>query len=210
MGLASILTGKWFSRLVLISCIVCSVAIYFVFKNMEFIVHGQLYYFGLIFSAEWADSYRVFTWLLFVFLGVPIALSGLALASSFLIRANTSEREHIVPQRAGPPRGITKVGNMGSPQSRSVQHSRLDQKDLKDNEPDTKTHAADNGNILGMSCPECNKVFGRALVMLDFRSGSNKMISVCPYCNHVLGFTGEEKNKDDDFHVGSQDKKLLH
>ena len=210
MGLASILTSKWFSRLVLISCIVCSVSIYFVFKNMEFIVHGQLYNFGLIFSAEWADSYRVFTWLLFVFLGLPTALSGLALASSFLIRANMSERERIVPQKAGPPRGVTKVDHIGSQQSRSVQHSRPAQQSRQVNEPARRTNAADNGNILGMSCPECNKVFGRALVMLDFRSGSNKMISVCPYCNHVLGYTGEEKTKNDDVLVGSQDKKLLH
>jgi len=204
MGLASMLTGKWFSRLVLVSCIVCSVAIYFVFKNMEFIVHGQLYYFGLIFDAEWADSYRVFTWLLFVFLGVPTALSSLALASSFFIRANLSERERIVPQKTGPPRGVTKVGYIGSQQSRPVQQSHQAQESVR------KTNTrVDNGNCVGISCPDCKKVFGRALVMLDFRSGSNRMVSVCPYCNHVLGYTSEEKTRDDGFVVGSQDKKIL-
>jgi hypothetical protein len=204
MGLTSMLTGKWFTRLVLVCFIVCSVSIYFVFKNMEFIVHGQLYDFGLIFSAEWADGYRVFTWLLFACLIVPTALSSIALASSFLIKTKMSEREHVVPHKAGPPRGITKVGYIGSQKHRPVQQSR------QVKEPSRKTtNADDNGNILGMSCPECNKVFGRALVMLDFRSGSNKMISVCPYCNHVLGFTGEEKTKKDDVLVRSQDKKIL-
>jgi hypothetical protein len=117
---------------------------------MEFIVHGQLYDFGLIFSAEWADVYRVFTWLLFACLIVPTALSSIALASSFLIKTKMSEREHIVPQKAGPPRGITKVGYIGSPKHRPVKQSR------QVKEPARKTtNADDNGNILGMSleCP---------------------------------------------------------
>ena len=84
MGLKSILTSKWLIRLVLVCWIVCGASIIVVFKNMEFIVHGQLYDFGLIFSAEWADPYRIFTWLIFVFVGVPAALSGIALISSFL------------------------------------------------------------------------------------------------------------------------------
>ena len=204
MDLASMLTGKWFTRLVLVSCIVCSVSIYFVFKNMEFIVHGQLYHFGLVFSPEWADGYRVFTWLIFVCVSVPTALSSLVLASSFLNVAKMSEAEHIVPQKAGPARGVTKVGYIKSQQHRPVQQSRQVQ------EPARKTIGrVDNGNCLGMSCPECKKVFGRALVMLDFRSGSNRMVSVCPYCNHVLGYTGEEKTKNDAFLAGSQDKKIL-
>jgi|GEM_PF-1136961 len=204
MGLQSMLTSKWFTRLVLVSFMVCSVSIYFVFKNMEFIVHGQLYDFGLIFSPEWADSYRVFTWLIFLCLGVPMALSGLAIASSFLNVEQMPERERIVPQKTGPPRGVTKVGYIGSQQSRPVQQSHQAQESVR------KTNTrVDNGNCVGISCPDCKKVFGRALVMLDFRSGSNRMVSVCPYCNHVLGYTSEEKTRDDGFVVGSQDKKIL-
>ena len=68
MGLKRLLSGKWFTRLVLTSWIMCAVAIFVVFKNMELIVHGQLYYYGLVFSPEWADGFRVFTWLVFLFL----------------------------------------------------------------------------------------------------------------------------------------------
>lgn len=200
MGLASMLTGKWFTRLVFISCMVCSVAIYFAFKNMEFIVHGQLYDFGLIFSAAWADGYRVFTWMVFLFLGVPTALSALALASSFL-------KVKEIPKIA-PPKGVTKVGYIGLKKSRPVQNSsvrqpRPVQQTRQPQRPNTVTaKATDDGNLLGMSCPECKKVFGRALVMLDFRSGSNRMVSVCPYCNHVLGYTDEEKAKHSGLQVG--------
>ena len=204
MGFTSMLTGKWFTRLVLVSCIVCSISIYVVFKNMEFIVHGQLYDFGLIFSAEWADGYRVFTWLVFACVGVPLALSSLALASSFLNVAEIPKREHIVPERTGPPRGVTKVGYIGSQPKRPVQQPRQTQEPVRET-----ISRVDNGNCVGISCPECKKVFGRALVMLDFRSGSNRMVSVCPYCNHVLGYTSEEKGKDDGFRVGSPDRKIL-
>ncbi len=210
MGLTSMLTGKWFTRLVLVSCVVCSISIYVVFKNMEFIVHGQLYDFGLIFSPEWADGYRVFTWLVFACVGVPLALSSLALASSFLHVAEVPERKHVAPQRTGPPRGVTKVGYIGSKQTRPVQQSRPVQQTRQAQEPVRQTISrVDNGNCVGIVCPECKKVFGRALVMLDFRSGSNRMVSVCPYCNHVLGYTSDEKANSDGFRVGSPDKKIL-
>jgi hypothetical protein len=200
MSLKSMLTGKWFTRIVLISWIVCAASILVVLKNMEFIVHGQLYDFGLIFSPEWADAYRVLTWMIFICAGVPMALSGIALASSFLNVEEIQERERIVPQKAGPPRGVVGVG---SPQARPTQQTRQVQQPAR--EPVTR---ADNGNCVGISCPECKKVFGRALVMLDFRSGSNRMVSVCPYCNHVLGYTSEEKSKDNGFRVASPDKSI--
>jgi len=201
MSLKSMFTNKWFTRLVMISWITCAVSILVVFKNMELIVHGQLYDFGLVFSPDWADGYRVFTWLIFLCLGVPMALSGLALASSFLNVEEIPEREKIVPQKVGPPRGVAKVG---SPQARQTLQTRQVQQPVR--EP---VRRADIGNCVGILCPECKKVFGRALVMLDFRSGSNRMVSVCPYCNHVLGYTNDEKSKNEEFHVESPDKRIV-
>jgi hypothetical protein len=195
MGLKGMLSGKWFTRLVLIAWIICGVSILVVFKNMELIVHGQLYNYGLVFSADWADAYRVLTWLIFVFLGLPMALSGLALASSFLKAEQAPKREHVVPQRAGPPRGITKV----EPRKPVAEAPRKVEMPRR----------LDNGNCVGISCPQCKKVFGRALVMLDFRSGSNRMVSVCPYCNHVLGYTSDGKSVNDSVYVAPPDKKLV-
>jgi len=184
----------------------CAVAIYFVFKNMEFIVHGQLYNFGLVFNPEWADGYRVLTWMVFVCLGLPMALSGIALASSFF---KVEEPRNMVPQRTRPPLGVTKVGYTASQQARSVQQTGSTQQTRQVQEPARETDSRfDNGNCVGISCPKCKKVFGRALVMLDFRSGSNRMVSVCPYCNNVLGYTNEEKAKSDSFHVATPDEKV--
>jgi hypothetical protein len=200
MSLKSFLTSKWFTRLVFVSWIVCAILIIIVFKNMEFIVHGQLYDYGLVFSPAWADGYRVLTWMVFVCAGVPLALSGVALATSFLNVEESvpaQERKASVHLRAGPPRGITKVA---SPQARSTQQAR------QVKEPVVR---ADIGNCVGISCPECKKVFGRALVMLDFRSGSNRMISVCPYCNAVLGYTGAKQSNDDSVYVDGSDKRVV-
>ena len=194
MGLKRLLSGKWFTRLVLTSWIMCAVAIFVVFKNMELIVHGQLYYYGLVFSPEWADGFRVFTWLVFLFLGLPMALSGLALVSSFFKVGQAPKRENVVPKRVGPPRGVIKVES--PPIAREVPR-RVE-----------TGNGISNGN--GTSCPNCKKSFSRALIMLDFRGGKNRMVNVCPYCNSFLGYTTEEKVANESYHVATPEKKTIY
>ena len=191
MGLKRMLSGNWFTRLVLISWIICAVSILVVFKNMELIVHGQLYYYGLNFSPDWADPYRIFTWLIFLCLGLPMTLSGLALVSSFL-KVEVPKKENIVPQRLGPPRGVTKV------ESRQM---------VKEAPRRVENGSVNNG---GISCSHCNRVFGRALVMLDFHGGKNQLVSVCPYCNHILGNSNDIKDTSENFNVATPDKKIMH
>jgi hypothetical protein len=84
LDLKRALRGHWFNRLVLITWIISGVCIFIFLKNIEFVVHGQLYNHGLLFSSEWADPYNFFAWGIYLSLGLPIALSGIALASAFL------------------------------------------------------------------------------------------------------------------------------
>lgn len=42
-------------------------------------------------------------------------------------------------------------------------------------------------NSMMINCPNCNRVFGRPMNMLDFSSGKTRLVNVCPYCNQVLG-----------------------
>jgi len=193
MGLKRMLSGKGFTRLVMISWIICAVSILVVFKNMELIVHGQLYYYGLVFSSDWAVPYRIFTWLLFLCLGLPMALSGVALVSSYFKVEEVPKRENATPQRIGPPRGVVKVE---APQIVKEVPVRVE-----------NSNSVSNGS--GISCPNCQRVFGRALVMLDFRGGKNRMVSVCPYCNTILGYTGEERVANESFQVATPDKKII-
>ena len=140
---------------------------------MELIVHGQLYYYGLHLSPDWADPYRIYTWLIYLCLGLPMALSGLALVSSFLKVEKAPEQKYIIPPRLSPQQTIAKV----EPQQ------------IIREEP-KRVENSTNG---GISCPHCKKVFGKALVMLDFHGGENQLVSVCPYCNHVLGKNSQVK-----------------
>jgi hypothetical protein len=200
MGLRSILASKWFFRLVIVGWIACAASIIAVFKNMEFIVHGTLYDYGLIFSAEWADSYRVLTWLIYLCVGLPATLSVIALFSSFLKVERNPKLNLAGHRKAEKSRVVTKLG--------SEQSRQLHQESHVEKPTGEAIRRADNGNCVGISCPECKKVFGRALVMLDFRGGTNRMVSVCPYCNYVLGNTAEEENKDEEFYVNFSEKKI--
>jgi uncharacterized Zn-finger protein len=186
VGLKRITSGNWFIRFVLISWIMCGVFIYFLFKDMELIVHGQLYYYNLIFSPEWADPYRLYTWLIYLCLGLPMALSGIALVSSFLKDDKVPERIQIVPQKASSPLGPVKV---------------VSQREV--------VKGGESSNREELSCPHCKKVFSKPLVMLDFQCGKSQLVSVCPYCNHVLENANPPKSANQDFHVGTSDEKIM-
>jgi uncharacterized Zn-finger protein len=171
MGLKHVLNNSWFTRLVLLSSIVSGVVIFVIFKNMEYIVHGQLYYYGLVFSPDWADPYRIYTWLIYVSLGLPMVLSGIALASSFLNAEKvTSERNAATQKPILQP--IVAEG-----QSQQIELGRTE---------------VNNSNV-EIVCPQCGKAFGKALVMLDFHEGKNRLVSICPYCSHALGQTNDAK-----------------
>jgi hypothetical protein len=187
MSLERVLSGKWFTRLVLIIWITCAVFVFVLFKNMELIVHGQLYYYGLRFSPDWADPYRIYTWLLYLCLVLPTALSGLALVSSFIKTEKVPEKQNTIPQRIRSQPVMVKV------------ESRLA----------VRPERVENVDGDRISCPHCKKVFGRALVMLDFRNGKNRMVSVCPYCNYVLGNTSDERGFDENVHMAQPDEKTI-
>jgi hypothetical protein len=191
MGLKRMLCSNWYIRIVLISWIISAVSIYILFKNMELIVHGQLYYYGLVLSPDWADPYRIYTWLIYVSLGVPVVLSGPALVSSFLKIKKTPEKE----VRTTQPSLSQGIGKMES-------------KKIVKNVPKKVENGNGNGNGCGISCPRCKKVFGKALVMLDFHGGKNQLVSVCPYCNYILGNPRDEKATSTS--LADSDKKIIH
>jgi uncharacterized Zn-finger protein len=181
--------GKSFLRFVFIIWFIGAVIILVLFKNMELIVHGQLYNYGLVFSPEWADPYRVFTWWIYICLGTQMALSGIALVSTFLEAEEAPESKSGVQQSVKQPQ-VVKAG------SRPVVRET----------PKT----VENNNVSGITCPYCKKVSSRALVMLDFSGGKNRLVSVCPYCNKVLGINSKEKNTNDNVSVVPLGEKITH
>jgi hypothetical protein len=194
LGIRQALSGRWFTRIALISWLISGVSIFVLLKDIELIVHGQLYYYGLVFNAAWADPYRFYTWMIFLCLGVPMALSGVALIFSFSKINKVPEKKIAVTQKVAVPQPVPQ----GVSQTQQQPVRRVPQ-------------MVESVNGGGISCPHCHKVFSRALVMLDFRGGKHKLVSVCPYCNYVLGNTSEEKRPDSSVQVAgsaSHDEKV--
>ncbi len=73
----------WFSRAILISCIMSALLALLLVSKIDGIIHGQLYNYGLEFSNDWASPYWTLTSLLYVSLGLFIALSATLIATSF-------------------------------------------------------------------------------------------------------------------------------
>jgi hypothetical protein len=202
MDMKRMLRGSWFVRLVLAIWIVCAVSIIVLFRNMELIVHGELYYYGLVFDPAWAEPYRLFTWLIYLCLGLPMVLSGIALISSFFNVEEAEQKETAVIRKATTRMGVIKR------ESRQVTEDPIRVQTVNElakeveiaKETPESIEGVEESPVLaqnvksvtnGTSCPHCKKIFSRALVMLDFRGGKNRLVSVCPYCNYVLGTSGQ-------------------
>lgn len=65
----------WFVRVVLVLWLVSAVFVVYLLVKVDWIVHNQLYDFGLQFSLDWALGYWAVVRAIFVFLAVPIFLS---------------------------------------------------------------------------------------------------------------------------------------
>jgi uncharacterized Zn-finger protein len=162
-------------RVVLVLWLVSSGFALFLLSRIDWIVHSQLYDYGLQFSLDWAVSYWAFVRLVYVCLAVPLVLSVVVLVFGFV---NRGDGEKFVPKSVE-----TK------PSGGRVQPLRE--------------------NHMVISCPNCKRVFGKPLVMLDFSGGKTRLVNVCPYCNHVLG-DADEKESDSDVGVVDLNKRVVH
>jgi hypothetical protein len=148
----------WFIRLVLALWFVSSLFGAFILYQLNGVVHGTLYNYGLQFSSNWAEPYWNLERLLYVCLFVPSSLGGFALGFDLW-------RSHVVRVPT-----VKRAENNVAPGKVS---------------PHVQTAARDNS--MTISCPKCRALFGRPMNMLDFSSGKAQLINVCPYCNQVLG-----------------------
>ncbi len=84
LNLKAALSHSKYKILVLAVSIACASTVYFLLTRIDLIVHGQLYTYGLIFNAEWADPYRTLMWSIYGCLLAPAALSGAVLIVSLI------------------------------------------------------------------------------------------------------------------------------
>jgi hypothetical protein len=163
----------------------------FLLNNIDLIVHGDLYNYGLQMSTDWASPYWTYLRLNYVLLGVPMALSIFAIGVGFI-----GKNKRV-------------AANVAKPQPKPQRVFRKQSEQKRDNRAKIKTAPRENGAML-VSCPNCKKVFGRPLVMLNFEGGKTRLCNVCPYCNYMLGCTENEKKSNSDFQIAARDKKLVY
>ena len=60
MNFKDFLNSKWLVRILLVAWIVTAGVGLYMLNNLDMIVHGTLYEFGLQFSNLWADSYWMY------------------------------------------------------------------------------------------------------------------------------------------------------
>ena len=184
-----------FNRLVMVVLVVwiasAALGIYLL-TRFDTLVHGQLYNFGLKFDHAWADTYYLYAQLMYIALGVPIALSVFSILIGF--KRETGKAPAPAPKQELKPK-------LTQPQPQPVVCE----------ERKAKVKEVNNGdNSMVISCPSCKKVFSRPLVMLNFEDGKTRLVNVCPYCNHVLGNAENEQTPKSDFQIADEDKKLTH
>jgi len=174
----------WFVRVVLVLWLVSAVFVLFLLGRIDWIVHGELYGYGLQFSPEWAVPYWGVLRAIQLFLAVPVVFSVVCLGLDVW--------SCIKDRRGG--RGVAGV----------------ERKPVASVKPLKKSVREVVGeNHMLVSCPKCHKVFSKPLVMLDFSGGKTRLVNVCPYCNHVLG-SAEEAEKEGIGVFDLEEKKVEH
>jgi len=151
--------------------IISGVTMLFSLNVIDMIVNNELYDFGLQLSADWLMPYWTYMRLNYALLGISLVLSFLALAVG-LSRRNEQLQENVItdPQKHQP---IT-------------QRNTLRQKERNLPQAD---------GIIMISCSACGKEFSRPMVSLSFEEGKNRLVNVCPYCNHILEDEDEQPQK---------------
>jgi hypothetical protein len=116
---------------------------------------------------------------MYISLGVPIALSFAAILIGFKSINEKTPTTPTVKPKLAQPQPVTRPQLKPAIRTQSPAVARQELR--------TQGVKAKAENTTGVTCPNCKKVFGRPLVMLNFEDGKNSLVNVCPYCSHVLG-----------------------
>jgi hypothetical protein len=190
----------------------CAAFGYLLLTRIDLVVNGRLYYFGLIFSAEWADPYRTYMQLIYVCLVLPIVFSGLSLFFSFkakeavkpkpIAREEMKEAEPEIPQTVKPKPIAREEMKEAEPEiPQTVKPKPIAREEMKEAEPEIpqtvkpkpiareemkEAVIRDDNAITVTLCPNCKKAFSTPIVKIDFSSGKPRLVNACPDCDHVL------------------------
>ena len=96
MDFKSLLNNNWLDRVIIVAWILSAVLVIFMLTNLDVIVNGTLYDFGLQFSNEWGQPYWLYLRLSYAFLIVSSGLGLTALAIGFYRSKNVFTETAVV------------------------------------------------------------------------------------------------------------------
>lgn len=155
--------------------------------QVDMVVHGTLYDYGLQFYYDWAMPYWMFERLAIGF------FTGVAAANAFsLVYILFAEKDW--KQKPSKQVQVKPKPEVVKEQLKPVEKERPPIKE--EFRKSLVTDTSDDGVeviALPMVCNKCGKVFTQPLCMFDFKSGKPRLVNVCPYCNAVLAVSGKSK-----------------
>lgn len=173
------------SRVLLLMYVVgltLAVAAVVLLYQIDLIVHGLLYEYGLQFNYEWAVPYWTLERLALGLLG---AVAGI---NAFLIIHKVLVRPH--PRRPKAAQLRPKPTSLRPKPVLKTQRKEVEKEKVREERDDGVEVVA-----IPMVCNKCGKVFTQPLCMFDFSSGKPRLVNVCPYCNAILAMAGNSKTK---------------
>lgn len=148
--------------------------------RLDYMIHGDLYYYGLQSSSDWLLPMWTLERLIGVCLVLPMVLGSAALIWDFRMSMKQKsivkrvELSKPQPQQQQKPASVPVLSSNNRVKAQALQ-----------------------ANSMVISCPNCKKVFSKPLIMLDFSGKQTKLVNVCPYCNEVLGTASDNEEKTD-------------
>jgi hypothetical protein len=188
----------------------------YLLSQLDHIVHGQLYDYGLRFDYAWADPY----WNILRIIQVLLAVAGATAAINLVLtvrkdmpskKTNLAQRPQ-KPQKASSP--IPTVPHMIERQAAPSQPTRNpipNAPAVRQTPPLTQTAPATptpqivsaptrqqpfSESAGSTICPHCNKAFSQPLRMMDFQGDRPRIVDICPFCNEIIHTAPKQENEE--------------
>ncbi len=201
-----------FSSIVLIATALTA----YMLNQLDQIVHGQLYSYGLRFDYAWANPYWSILRIIQILLVVAAATAAIDLGLS-IKRDRSSTRANLAPrpqkpQRVSPPiptvpRAIERQAAPPSPVRTPIPNTSTVRQPTSPAQPtptrsnpqivSTPTRQQVSAQPTGPTkCPRCNKAFSQPLQMLDFQGDRPRIVSMCPFCNEIIQTVPKQEDEE--------------
>lgn len=195
LKLKATLCNSEFKQIVFLVCIACEVIVYLLLTRIDLIVHEQLYDFGLLFSAQWVDPYRILMWSIYACLVTSVVLSGIVLVSDLLAekqeffgRRLLLERTRKVAAKLLPLKFNVNVEAPKRPQALSEEHLLFE--DGCSKVPEPQVFASKNQSLRINNSTVATQQNAKSPVVAGLEGESknriNDMLISCPKCKKIF------------------------